>query len=66
MIITDQLLKELESVFSLDRVMYSPSWDNTNRIIGQVEVIKWIKDKQEELNKSSITGGDSQISIEHK
>ena len=46
--------------------MYSPSWDNTNRIIGQVEVIKWIKDKQEELNKSSITGGDSQISIEHK
>jgi hypothetical protein len=66
MIITGQLLNELETIFSLDRVMHSNSWDDTNRIMGQVDVVNWIKDKQEELNKEAITGGDSKISIKHE
>jgi|TARA_B110000285_G_C14672363_1_gene400939 hypothetical protein len=66
MIITGQLLNELETIFSLDRVMHSNNWDETNRIMGQVDVVNWIKDKQEELNKEAITGGDSKISIKHE
>lgn len=63
MIISDDLIKQIEDAFPLSRVKNVDDWDGTLRILGQASVVDWLKDKQQELNQRAMDGNNSQITI---
>ena len=66
MIISDDLLKELRVTFSIVRVMNIDSWSGAQRVLGQVDVVDWLTDRQKELNRRAVTGGDHQVTVNMK
>jgi len=66
MIISDDLLKELRATFSIVRVMNIDSWSSAQRVLGQVDVVDWLTDRQKELNRKAVTGGDHQVTVNMK
>lgn len=66
MIISDDLLKELRDTFSILRVMNTDDWSTTQRILGQVDVVDWLTERQRELNEKAVTGGDHQVTVNMK
>ena len=63
MIISDDLIKQIEDAFPLSRIKNVDDWESTLRILGQASVVDWLKDKQQELNQRAMDGNNSQITI---
>ena len=63
MLISNELLSELERAFPLSRVKNCDTWDKTLRILGQSDVLDWLRNKQIELNQRAMDGSNSQITI---
>lgn len=65
MVISEELLKELKENFNLQQVKHQSDYASVQRICGQVDVVEWLQDRVDELNKQAIDGSDTQITIKH-
>ena len=63
MMITDALIKELEEAFSSNLVHIVAGWDETCRLQGSLNVIQWLKDKQDEQNARALVTTESPVTI---
>ena len=54
LIISDGLLQSLEAIFPNKLPSFLVDEPEISKLIGQQQVINWIKDKQEELKNQSI------------
>jgi hypothetical protein len=63
--ITDNLIEELEAAFTPKLIQFTDTWDETCRLQGKLEVVQWIKDRQEDMNKEAMVVGDQQVVINH-
>jgi len=53
-VITDGLLRVLEDNFGSHLVYNCDTWEQTCELKGQLKVLHWLKDKQEELRDQSV------------
>ena len=62
-IITDGLLKQLDEMFPdrLPSVLVSDS--EISKLIGQQQVVRWLKDKQEEIKEEALKGDNNSIRV---
>jgi hypothetical protein len=51
-VITDGLIKVLKTHFGSETVQHCDTWDKTCELKGQLKVILWLMDKQEELREA--------------
>jgi|TARA_R110000851_G_scaffold73529_2_gene162232 hypothetical protein len=57
-VITDGLLRVLESNFGSHLLYSCDTWDKTCELKGQLKVLHWLKDKQEELREDQFKNTD--------
>ena len=59
LVITDGLLKQLDDMFPdrLPSILVSDS--EISKLIGQQQVVRWLKDKQEEIKEEALKGDNS-------
>ena len=61
-VITDGLLRTLESNFGSHTINTVDTWEQTCELKGQLKVLYWLKNKQEELREDQFNNTD-QINI---
>ncbi len=61
-VITNGLIRVLEDNFGSHLVYTCDTWDQTCELKGQLKVLHWLKDKQEELREEQFNKTD-QITI---
>ena len=66
MIISNDLLKELDEKFPVTAYDTCRTWDETCRVQGSRSVIEHLKFIQEEQNEQAVTGGDHKVTINMK
>ncbi len=66
MIITDDLLKELEEKFPLTRYDNALTWEEACRIQGQRQIINYLRMVQKDLNAKAMDSGEHQVTVEMK
>ena len=57
-VITDGLLRVLESNFGSHLLYSCDTWDKTCELKPQLKVLHWLKDKQEELREDQFKNTD--------
>tara|TARA_R100000808_G_scaffold8554_3_gene24186 strand:- start:37 stop:252 length:216 start_codon:yes stop_codon:yes gene_type:complete len=62
-VITNGLIRVLENNFGAHLVYTCDTWDKTCELKGQLKVLHWLKDKQEELREEQFNKTD-QITID--
>tara|TARA_Y100000590_G_scaffold159771_1_gene183276 strand:+ start:133 stop:363 length:231 start_codon:yes stop_codon:yes gene_type:complete len=62
-IITDGLLKELHEIFPDSLPSKLVSEPELCKLIGQQQVIRWLKDKQEEIKEASYKGDKTSVRV---
>jgi|13_taG_2_1085334.scaffolds.fasta_scaffold13494_2 hypothetical protein len=62
-IITDGLLEHLEEMFPdrLPTVLVGES--EISKLVGQQQVIRWLKDKQEEIREETLKGDKASVRV---
>ena len=62
-VITDGLIKHLEEIFPnrLPTVLVGES--EISKLVGQQQVIRWLRDKQEELKEETLKGDKESVRV---
>jgi len=62
-IITDALLAELDKFFGPRMIEYVDTWEQTCELKGKLQVIRWLKNKQQEIKEELHTTGEAKVTI---